>query len=191
MNHRSRTVLVEDIPVRVRKSRTRSLRLTIHVGGEVRLTLPYFVSYKKGLAFLREKQSWITQKQKELGRVPVPFLRQGSQEDFRGKHSQALGMITGCLKKFQDVYGMKPKKIAVRDQKTRWGSCSRAGTLSFNYRLILLPERLRDYVIVHELCHLEEFNHSRNFWSLVGRVFPDYKDLCRELRHFQASGGGG
>ena len=65
--------------------------------------------------------------------------------------------------------------ITVRDQKTRWGSCSSKGTLSFNYRLIFAPPAVLDYVVVHELCHLTHMNHSKAFWSMVGTVMPDYQ----------------
>lgn len=66
-------------------------------------------------------------------------------------------------------------RITIRDQKTRWGSCSSTGTLSFNYRLMFAPPRVLDYVVVHELCHLTYMNHSRDFWNLVGAVMPEYK----------------
>ncbi len=185
MNRRSKTILVEDIPVMVRKSRARCLRLTIGPGGEVRLSLPYFVSYKKGLSFLQEKRQWITRKRKELASAPVSFLRQGGREEFEECRDQALAVVTESLRKLQSRYGISPKRIVIRNQRTRWGSCSRTGTISFNYRLLLLPERLRDYVLAHELCHLREFNHARRFWELVEETFPDYRELRRELKNFR------
>ncbi|NCA94384.1 MAG: M48 family peptidase, partial [Sphingobacteriia bacterium] len=78
--------------------------------------------------------------------------------------------------------GFEFKKISIRSQRTRWGSCSQAGNLNFNYKLIYLPDKIIDYVIVHELCHLDEFNHSRRFWFLVSEIIPDYRILRRELK---------
>lgn len=72
--------------------------------------------------------------------------------------------------------------ITIRDQKTRWGSCSSRGTLSFNYRLIFAPPAVLDYVVVHELCHLTHMNHSKEFWNLVGSVMPDYRAHRRWLK---------
>ncbi|MEK7615761.1 MAG: M48 family metallopeptidase [Patescibacteria group bacterium] len=76
-----------------------------------------------------------------------------------------------------DFYGIKLKRM-----KSRWGSCSRKKNLNFNTKLALLPMHLIDYVIVHELCHLREFNHSRKFWELVALTLPDWKSLRKELR---------
>jgi hypothetical protein len=79
-------------------------------------------------------------------------------------------------------HGITVGKIAIRNQKSRWGSCSKKGNLNFNYKLAFLSPEVRDYVIVHEICHIKEFNHGKGFWALVGEMIPDYKNLRRQLR---------
>ncbi|HEU4677686.1 MAG TPA: M48 family metallopeptidase [Candidatus Paceibacterota bacterium] len=80
------------------------------------------------------------------------------------------------------VRGASYGRVAIRDQRSRWGSCSRERNLNFNFRLAFLPVELLDYVIVHELCHLDEFNHSPDFWALVEASLPDYRLRRRALR---------
>lgn len=79
-------------------------------------------------------------------------------------------------------HGFSVGKISIRGQKTRWGSCSKNRNLSFNYRLMAFREEVIDYVIIHELCHTKQMNHSRKFWSLVEKIVPDYMELRRELK---------
>lgn len=83
---------------------------------------------------------------------------------------------------YHTMTGGNYTSITVRDQKTRWGSCSSRGTLSFNYRLIFAPPRILDYVVVHELCHLTHMNHSKDFWNMVACVMPEYKVHRRWLK---------
>lgn len=83
---------------------------------------------------------------------------------------------------FHQFTGGQYTTITVRDQKSRWGSCSSRGTLSFNYRLMFAPPRVLDYVVVHELCHLTHMDHSKNFWNMVGEIMPDYKIYKSWLR---------
>ncbi len=80
---------------------------------------------------------------------------------------------------YHRITGGNYTSVTVRDQKTRWGSCSSRGTLSFNYRLIFAPPVILDYVVVHELCHLTHMNHSKDFWDMVASVMPEYK-VCRK-----------
>ena len=83
---------------------------------------------------------------------------------------------------YHGITGGNYTSITVRDQKSRWGSCSSRGTLSFNYRLIFAPPTILDYVVVHELCHLTHMNHSADFWNMVASVMPEYKVYRRWLR---------
>jgi len=94
----------------------------------------------------------------------------------------AKKLILEKIALFNNIYRFKFSGISIRDQKTRWGSCSSRGNLNFNYKIIFLPEKISDYIIFHELCHLKEFNHSKKFWDLVAREITDYKIIRRELR---------
>lgn len=167
----------------IRKSkRARKLSLTLYPDGRLFLTLPLFVSYAGGRAFLASKADWIEEKMTSLRSRPDTFLLRGGKEEYAVSRDPARKLIEGRLLHFQPSYGVSWQRVAIRNQKTRFGSCSRGGTLSFNYRLLFLPPHLSDYVIVHELCHLIEFNHSKKFWALVGQAIPNYPLLRSELR---------
>lgn len=86
---------------------------------------------------------------------------------------------------FHPITGGSYTTITVRDQKSRWGSCSSRGTLSFNYRLIFAPSKVLDYVVVHELCHLTHMNHSEDFWRMVEQIMPDYRLYKQWLREHE------
>lgn len=86
---------------------------------------------------------------------------------------------------FAATHGFLYKRIAIRNTKRCWGSCSELGNLNFNYKILFLPEHLADYIIVHELCHLREFNHSENFWGHVAAIIPDYKKRRKSLREVE------
>ncbi len=95
----------------------------------------------------------------------------------------ARALVENRLTHFNAYYGHTYARISIRNQKTRWGSCSTKGTLSFNVRLIFLPPHLIDYIVIHELCHLAQMNHSPLFWSLLVRTCPQYRNCREELRH--------
>lgn len=108
--------------------------------------------------------------------------KKGSKSEYLKYKDQALILVKNKLEHFNQFYNFKYNKVTIRNQSTRWGSCSRRGNINFNYKLALLPESLTDYVVVHELCHIGEFNHSKDFWDLVARTVPDYKERRQELR---------
>lgn len=92
------------------------------------------------------------------------------------------------LNYWNQFYGFEYNRVAIRNQKTCWGSCTSKKNLNFSYKLMFLPQHLMDYVIVHELCHLHELNHGRNFWNLVAQTLPEYKVHVRELRLIEKGG---
>src|SRR3989344_4944712 len=93
------------------------------------------------------------------------------------EHARAL--ILGKVNHFSGLYGCTLNKIFIKNQRTCWGSCSKKGNLNFNYKILFLPEKAQDYIIVHEVCHLKEFNHSKRFWDLVAKTIPDYLEIRR------------
>lgn len=95
---------------------------------------------------------------------------------------QSRSLILERLLYWNDIYNFTYHRVSIRDTKTRWGSCSKKGNLNFNYKIVFLPRHLVDYIVVHELCHLKEFNHSRAFWDLVGQTLPDYRSYRGELK---------
>ena len=112
-----------------------------------------------------------------------------SKNDFVENKARAEELVRERIEFFNTDakygYGFAVGKITARNQRSRWGSCSKKGNLNFNYRIAQLPAHLADYVIVHELCHLGEFNHSRAFWNLVARAVPDYAKCRTELRRIR------
>jgi predicted metal-dependent hydrolase len=110
-----------------------------------------------------------------------------SRKNYLKYKKQARTLVLERLEFYKNIYtvggyNFKVGRISIRNQKTRWGSCSKAGNLNFNYRIALLPPALADYVVVHELCHIGEFNHSRSFWNLVAVACPNYREIRNELK---------
>lgn len=167
--------------------RARHIRLEIRPGGEVLAVLPRFVSRRTLEKFIAKKAAWIIKRRATFKNKPesgpnnvTPALARQSYLKYR---DQARAFVKDRLEYLNSFYGFTFKKVSIRDQKTRWGSCSRAGNLNFNYKIIFLSSDLADYLIVHELCHLRELNHSVRFWRLVAKTIPDYKKRRRKLHH--------
>jgi predicted metal-dependent hydrolase len=99
----------------------------------------------------------------------------------------ALERLAAKTKRYAEIIGVQPRSINVKSYKARWGSCSAKGEISYNWCIILMPHRIVDYVVVHELCHLLEHNHSPKYWNCVGRYVPDYKAQRQWLRQHSTS----
>lgn len=165
-----------------RSLRARRLRLSVSAGGALAISAPYWVSGSFIERFLQTHAEWIGEKVKLFERIGRSPLAHGGKREYARYKEAARGLAEARLAAFNESYGFHYQQISIRNQKTRWGSCSRRGNLSFNYRIALLPPALADYVILHELCHLGAFDHSARFWALLERTMPDYRDRRRALR---------
>ena len=182
--HKKITLHNREIIYRLRTSRrARRVCLTIYSGSELVVTKPWLVSERMVDKFIRKKAAWIIRGLDTFIKIGHHHLEFGAAAaDYQAKKAAALAVISERVEHFNQFYNFSYFKITVRNQRTCWGSCSKKGNLNFNYRLLNLPAELRDYVIVHELCHLREFNHSPRFWDLVARVLPEHQAMRRRLK---------
>ncbi len=136
--------------------------------------------------FLRSKREWVKDM---VTRFPprLSSTSRQSREEYLEKKEEARAVLLSRAAFFAHLYNTSFKKLSIRNQSSRWGSCSTAKNLSFNYRVAFLPPSLRDYVVAHEVCHLREMNHSKKFWDLLREVFPNYRELKQELQGIATS----
>jgi predicted metal-dependent hydrolase len=116
-------------------------------------------------------------------RIFSSLFRTRSRKLYLANKEAARTLVTERIAYFNQHYKVKVSRIAIKNLKSRWGSCSRKGNLNFNYKLLFLDPDLRDYVVVHELCHLKEFNHGSKFWACVAETIPEYKERVKRLRN--------
>ena len=163
--------------VRIVKSARKTFCLEITPSLEVVLRAPRQATKTSIKAFFDSKEKWLRagllkmeQKLKER-----PREQKLSDEEIARLKAEAKEVVCERVRYFAEIMGAKYGKVTVRHQKSRWGSCSAKGNLSFNCLLLLFPAELLDYVVVHELCHIKYMNHSERFWSEVEKYLPDYK----------------
>lgn len=133
---------------------------------------------------VHEKRAWIRKAIEKMRKMSKGIIvsRGVRRRDYLKHKEAARALVYARITELNALYGFKYRKIAIRNQKSRWGSCSKAGNLNFNYRIVFLEPAVADYLIVHELCHLQEMNHGERFWSLVGQTIPNYKALRKKLK---------
>lgn len=168
--------------------RARALRITVYPSGKVVVTKPTRVSERALKAFVQERTEWIEitlahalKRRGGLPHIELPNPRKGSRA-YLDAVALARALAHERLQHFNTLYKSTHGSISIRNQKTRWGSCTAKNNLSFNYKIAFLPEHLADYIIVHELCHTIEHNHSERFWAQVERAVPKHKEFRKELR---------
>lgn len=163
-------------------SRARKVRLAVYCDGDFVVTAPRYVSDKMIEQFIIKKSQWIIDKIEYFKNSPRKIFTKGSKKEYLEHKDKALNLVQKRVEHFNAIYEFKFNNIRIKNQKTRWGSCSRKGNLNFNYKIALIPEEFSDYIVVHELCHLKELNHSDKFWSLVSKTVPNYLEIRKKLK---------
>ena len=174
----------ENIRVQVIRSGRKSLGLEVRPDGTVLARIPARLSDWELKAFIEKQQDWILKKVDQVKKradartkIKVPSVDALSDAEIQ----KIKDKIADRVKYYCAVMQVTVGRITIRNQKTRWGSCSSKGNLNFNCLLMLMPDKVLDYVVVHELCHLKQMNHSKKFWKEVERYMPDYKNYKKWL----------
>ena len=158
--------------------KARHVRIAIFPDGRVVVTKPIRVSVTRVAEFVAAKSAWIEKKIDFLkNRKSIPLAPALSKSD-------ALAIVKNRIEFYNRHYKFDYGKVSIKNHKSLWGSCSARMTLNFNLRITQLSQNQADYIIVHELCHLQEMNHSEKFWALVSQTVPDYKRIRQELKQY-------
>jgi hypothetical protein len=166
----------EPLPRFVRHRRARRYILRVLGDGTVRVTLPRWGSKSEALQFLDANRSWIDRQRarRTVGQAPVT-----DEANIRRRARHELPLL---LRELAARHGIAVNRVTIRNQRSRWGSCSPDRNITLNWRLMLLPDFVREYVLLHELMHCRELNHSPRFWRSVAGVCPRIVEARRWLR---------
>lgn len=162
-------------PHLVRHRRARRYILRVLEDGTVRVTLPRWGSRREALRFVESNRSWIDEVRR---RRPPPTVHPDQARLRRDASAELPRQLLALAVR----HGITVTRVSVRNQKARWGSCSHAGSITLNWRLVLVPDWVREYVMLHELMHRLELNHSRRFWRLVSNACPRASEAREWLR---------
>lgn len=168
------------------RTRRKTLALYVRQDGRIEVRAPLKTSKAYIDGFVIKKQDWITSTRNKLSeRNSAKKIIQLTQSEEAKYKKQSRALFQQKCQTFAEQMDLRHGNIKVNGAKTRWGSCNRKGDINFTYRLLFAPEELIDYVVVHELAHTKEMNHSAKFWTIVEQIMPDYKARRKKLREFQ------
>lgn len=163
-------------------ARSKRVRLAVYPDTSFVVTAPRFVSTRTIEKFIVAKAQWIIDKIDYFSSFGYSHKAKNSKAEYLKYKEQARKLAQDRIEHYNVIYKFKVNSISIRNQKTRWGSCSKKGNLNFNYKIALISQEQSDYIIVHELCHLGQFNHSAKFWKLVAQTIPNHQPIRKELK---------
>ena len=166
----------------VRHPRARRYLIRVRLDGTVRVTIPRGGSTREAAAFYKQQQAWVAGQRQRVADARARLPQDLSGADQRALRVRAGRELPARLLALAASVGLTVRKVSVRNQRHRWGSCSASGLICLNWRLVTMPDSVRDYVLYHELMHLKRMDHSPAFWKLVAAVCPNYQDARRWLR---------
>lgn len=169
-------------PIFVRHPRARRYVVRVKADGGVRVTIPNRGSRKQAEAFLATQGEWVERQRQRLQAVEREAPPRFSPEEAGALRARARKELPARLLALAAAFDLTVRRISIRNQRWRWGSCSPSGHISLNWRLVTMPDSVRDYVLIHELMHLKQMNHSPKFWRLVAAACPDYQAARQWLR---------
>lgn len=171
-----------DIKYEIVYSSRKTLALQIKPDGSITVRAPQNYPVAQICSFVTEKENWIQKHLTQIANTPCVSEPPFSTAEKERYISLAKEIILHKVIYYARIMNVDFKRITLREQKTRWGSCSASGSLNFNWRLILAPEDVLDYVIVHELAHRTEMNHSKAFYTIIENILPDYEKSLKWLK---------
>jgi len=141
-----------------------------------------YIQFKNiNIFFVIKKADWVIKKIKYFKISRKSVLMVDNRKEYLRYKDKALEFAKERIEYFNSFYNFEFNRVSIKNQRTRWGSCSVKKNLNFNYKIVKLPQEMADYIIVHELCHLRELNHSSRFWNLVSEKAPNYKEIRKNL----------
>jgi predicted metal-dependent hydrolase len=165
----------------VRHRRARRYVLRVDIDGRVRVTIPRGGSRREADAFAQKHAEWVARQRARLPRVGAPV------EEHRALREHADRELPARLIELARQHGLSVSRVSVRNQRSRWGSCGRDGHICLNWRLVLMPLWVSDYVLIHELMHLKRMDHSPAYWRLVADAYSEYRAARQWLRTYGPS----
>lgn len=165
------------------RSNRKSIAVQVKKDGQIVVRAPQRMAKQRIREFVAAHEAWIEKTQSSVSQLQESRREITEQERIKGIET-AKTIIPERVAYFAQRMGVTYNRITIREQKTRWGSCSSRGNLNFNWQLVRTSPELLDYVVVHELAHRREMNHSAAFWAIVEHELPDYRERRRKLKEY-------